>query len=40
VVGGIDQRLKQIHDAGEADDHAVDLAEGGEAENLGGIVTV
>ena len=35
---GIQSRLSEVEDASEADDEAVDLAEGGEAEDFGCIV--
>ena len=34
----VERRLREVEDAGEADDEAVDFAEGGEAEDFGGVV--
>ena len=36
---GVETRLGKVEDAGEADDEAVDFAEGGKAENFGRVVT-
>nr|POE72928.1 hypothetical protein CFP56_30867 [Quercus suber] len=38
VVEGVDARLEEVDEAGEADDGAVHAAEGGEAEHLGRVV--
>lgn len=38
VCGGVQTRLGKVEDAREADDQTVDLAEGGEAEDFGGVV--
>jgi hypothetical protein len=34
----VERRLREVEDASEADDEAVDFAKGGEAEDLGGII--
>ena len=36
----VEAGLAEVEDAGEADDEAVDFAEGGEAEDFGGVVAV
>jgi hypothetical protein len=36
--GSVEGRLREVEEAGEADDEAVDFAEGGEAEDFGGVV--
>jgi hypothetical protein len=38
VRSSIKGRLREVKDTGKADDEAVDFAEGGEAEDLGGII--
>lgn len=39
LVGcGVEGGLREVEEAGEADDEAVDFAEGGEAEDFGGVV--
>ena len=41
LVGcGVEGRLGEVEEAGETDDEAVDFAEGGEAEDFGGVVAV
>lgn len=36
----VEAGLRKVEDAGKADDEAIDFAEGGEAENFGGVVAV
>jgi hypothetical protein len=38
VRSGVEGRLREVEDTGETDDKAVDFAEGGEAEDFGGVV--
>jgi hypothetical protein len=38
VRSGVEGRLREVEDTGETDDEAVDFAEGGEAEDFGGVV--
>ena len=37
---GVEAGLRKVEDSSEADDEAVDFAEGGEAEDFGGVVAV
>jgi hypothetical protein len=38
VSGGVEGGLSEVEESGEADDEAVDFAECGKAENLGGVI--
>ena len=38
VRSSVKGRLREVEDTGKADDEAVDFAEGGEAEDFGGVV--
>ena len=38
MCGGIESGLREVEDTGEADDETVDLSEGGETEDFGGVV--
>tara|TARA_R110002003_G_scaffold1868_11_gene23661 strand:- start:2564 stop:2704 length:141 start_codon:yes stop_codon:yes gene_type:complete len=39
LVGrGVECGLREVEEPGETDDEAIDLAEGGEAEDFGGVV--
>lgn len=40
VGEGVEAGLREVEEAGEADYEAVDFAEGGEAEDAGGVVAV
>ena len=40
VGSGVEGGLREIQEASEADDEAVDFAKRGEAEDLGGVVAV
>jgi len=40
VCSGVESRLREVEDTGEADDEAINFSESGETEDFGGVVAV